>query len=485
MTDKRPPMMPPVPRDHDDASFSEMVPFRSSKINLAKSPLMLVGIITALAVPYLFVLINAQPTTVQEGLANFQMIVRISVFFILMLIMTGLFTYSRSNRPLWVFLIPFAVVTAMTWHMPFFEILAWPFRGIYPQFVPMALEQKTFISAFIGMLFIAGLCEEFIKAIPIGVAAWMTYAVRKGQIGDTGFVSQFRVRGPLDGVMMGLFAGAGFILAETAGLYLERAFMQGIQQSNMYEVGVAQGLLLMLPRTFSGLVMHMGWSAILGYAIGLAVIRPKSAWKLIGIGYIVASVTHALWNSHSTLSPSLGYLISAATVVMAIGCLLKARQIELATSGPAPDTFGSIIVERPHAAPPAMPAAAPAPAYVPPIQTPVFAPAAPSMAPTATAEEALALDVEGLTIPLRGGGTVNLGAEPALGGRGAGVVGAVVPHPSRANVLGLRNAGGGSWTARLRDGSQQTIDRDQNIRLAAGVEIDFGGGLTGRVVKVA
>jgi hypothetical protein len=37
MTDKRPPMMPPVPRDHDEASLSEMVPFRSSKIRLAKA----------------------------------------------------------------------------------------------------------------------------------------------------------------------------------------------------------------------------------------------------------------------------------------------------------------------------------------------------------------------------------------------------------------------------------------------------------------
>jgi hypothetical protein len=117
-----------------------------------------------------------------------------------------------------------------------------------------------------------------------------------------------------------------------------------------------------------------------------------------------------------------------------------------------------------------------APAYVPPLQTPTMHPSA--------AAEALALDIEGLSIPLRGGSTVDLGAEPALGGRGAGVVGAVVPHPTRANVLGLRNAGGGSWTARLRDGSQQLIERDQNIRLAPGVQIEFGGGLVGRVVQV-
>jgi hypothetical protein len=79
---------------------------------------------------------------------------------------------------------------------------------------------------------------------------------------------------------------------------------------------------------------------------------------------------------------------------------------------------------------------------------------------------------------------VDLGVEPALAGRGTGIVGAIVPHPSRANVLGLRNSGGGTWTVRLRDGSQQTIARDQNIRLAPGVEIDFGNALIGRVVTV-
>ena len=92
MTDKPiPPLMPPVPRDHDDASFSEMMPFRSSKIRLAKSPLMLFGLVTAVAVPYLFVLLGAQLTNMNEAFDNFKMIVRISVFFILMLMMIGLF----------------------------------------------------------------------------------------------------------------------------------------------------------------------------------------------------------------------------------------------------------------------------------------------------------------------------------------------------------------------------------------------------------
>jgi RsiW-degrading membrane proteinase PrsW (M82 family) len=478
MTDKpRPNMMPPVPRDHEDASFSEMVPFRSSKIRLAKSPLMLFGIVTAVAVPFLFYLLGEQRGTGQELFENFKLIVKISVFFILMLMMIALFTYSRSNRPLWVFGIAFVAVATITWQTFLFQPLAWPFRGIIPNIVPMAMDHTNFFRQFIGMLFVAGLAEEWIKAIPILIGAWLTWSVMAGKMPDTGFTAKFRIRGPLDGVLMGLFAGAGFIMAETGGEYVEGQFLAVANQTGSYEAGVAAALLLLLPRTFSGIVMHMGWSAIFGYFIGLAAIRPKARWKLIGIGYLTASLTHALWNSHGAVSQYLGYIVAIATAVMAVGCLLKARQMELAAAGAPPDTFGSIIVERPRAAPPPMPAAAPA--YVPP------APAA-SMPPQAlAAAEALALDVEGLTIPLRSGGIVDLGSEPALGGRGAGVTGAIVAHPSRANVLGLRNAGGGPWTARLRDGSQQVIDRDQNIRLAVGVQIDFGGGLTGRVVKLA
>ena len=42
--------MPPIPRDHDQASFSELMPIRSSKINLKRSPLLLFVIVTAVTV---------------------------------------------------------------------------------------------------------------------------------------------------------------------------------------------------------------------------------------------------------------------------------------------------------------------------------------------------------------------------------------------------------------------------------------------------
>jgi RsiW-degrading membrane proteinase PrsW (M82 family) len=479
MTGKPPhPIMPPVPRDHEDASFSELVPFRSSKIDLKRSPVMLFALVTAIAVPFLFALLTNMERSqdVRQSVSMFATMANIAVFYILLCILVGLFSYSRSSRPIWVFGLGFLAVAIFTATPPIFTALAFPFRGIYPGIVPMAFSEN-FLSAFLGMFVAAGLTEESIKAIPTLFGAFLSFHLMKqGKTQGAGFAEKFRIRGPLDGVVMGLFCGAGFIMAETAFEYVPRQFNTIAQQTGSFEAGVASALSLLLPRVFGGITGHMGYSAIFGYFIGLAVIRPKRKWKLIGIGFLGASLVHGLWNSVGQLHPLLYYGVAIATALVAVACLLKARQMEMAARGPAEETFGSIIVERAPAA-----AVAPVP----------FHPAAPPAAqaftqplPHPVAEKPLGLDVDGIVIPLRAGGTVDLGAEPALAGRGAGVVGMVIPHPTRANVLGLRNGGSGAWTARLRDGSQQLIERDQNVRLAAGVEIHFGGGQIGRVVAI-
>jgi RsiW-degrading membrane proteinase PrsW (M82 family) len=470
----------PVPRAEDEASFSELVPFRSTKIDLKKSPLLLFALVTAVAVPFMFGLMMAGDSSqdLQAKVGLFQMSANVAVFYILLAVLIGFFTYSRTDRPIWVFGLAFLAVAIIT-ATPLFVILAFPFRGIIPGIVPMGLSQQ-FLPAFIGMFVIAGLTEEFIKALPILFGAWLSHRVASGQVRDRGLAGKFRVRGPLDGVVMGLFAGAGFIMAETAFEYVPRQFSQVFQGSGSFDAGVASALSLLMPRVFGGITGHMGYSAVVGYFIGLSVIRPKFRWKLIGIGYLSASLIHGLWNSVPKLSPLLWYVVAIMTAIFAVACLLKARQIDMSSRGAAPETFGSIIVDRPAAAEPAF--SAPPPVYAPPA-APAYVPPTPP-APAAAVEQPIALEVEGLTIPLRAGGTMDLGLEPALGGRGSGTVATIVPHPTRANVLGLRNVGQSAWTARLRDGSQQIIERDQNIRLAPGVHIDFGSGIAGRVVPL-
>ena len=475
MADKRPvaPGMP-VPRDHDEASFSEMVPFRSTKIDLKKSSLMMFGVITAIVAPMLYItmMMDGQTNDIAVRQSNFTWQVSLTVFYMLAGIMLGVYAYTRPGRPIWIYGIAFVATTLITMS-PLFSILAFPFRNIIPNVMQMGLAGQTFIERFFGMLMIAGFTEEWTKSIPGLIGAWLTFQVMAGKIKDSGFVALYRVCGPLDGVLLGIFSGAGFIMAETAFEYVPREVMKIAQQTGVWEAGVAQALTLLVPRVAQSFGGHIGWSAIVGYGIGLAVIRPKMKWQLILGAWVVASVIHALWNSAGTIHVYAYYLVAGISVVVAIACLLKARQLDLAMRGEPAETSGSIIVEaahRPHAAHPPV--------------APVFAPPAPAPTPAAVPNELLHLDVEGVHIPLRPHMVIDLSAEPALRGRGAGVSATVVPHPSRANVVGLRNSGSVAWTARLRDGSQQQIDRDQSIRLAPGVSIAFNDGLLGSVVKL-
>jgi hypothetical protein len=357
------------------------------------------------------------------------------------------------------------------------------------------------------MFFGAGLMEELMKAVPILFGACLTWwGLKNPQAAKGGFYNLLHVRGPLDGALMGVFAGGGFIFIETSLQYVPSTVERIYQASNDLGTAMAGALLLLLPRVMGGIVGHMAYSGIFGYFIGLAVIRPKQAWKLLLIGYLSAALIHTLWNSVGVVAFILQYVIAGIAAIGLVGAILKARQLEASRGGGmGAETMGSIVVDRRGAAAPMpmTPAMAPAqqPAAVPMTPRPQGAPQAappphlarppeaappPQAAPPASSvpAEVLMLNIDGMILPLRAGGRLDLAAEPALGGRGAGILGSIIPHPTRANVLGLKNEGAAAWQAKLRDGSMQSIEREQSIRLAAGVEITFAAGLHGAVVKI-
>lgn len=492
MSDQNPNrMQTPTPRDHGVASMSELMPFRSSRIKLWKSPLFLLALLAAVVTPMLFGLMNGAlgGETVQTRMGSMILIGAIGVFFLLMIIQLAFYLYVKPGRSLWIYMLTFALVGLILGTplaAPYFIV----FREILPGQIDLN-QQYDFPTQFIKMLFAAGLMEELLKATPILLGMWLTMqAMKTPATMNNPTYKLLHVRGPVDGALMGVFAGGGFIFLETAFDYIPRLSSDVLKQTNDPMAAIAMGMLLLLPRVFGGLVGHMAYSGLFGYFIGLAVIRPKEMWKLLAIGWISSSVIHALWNSVPVLSPMLSYVVAGVCAVGVVGAILKARQLEASYAGAAPvDTGGSIVVDRaahatpatPYAPPPQPYAPQPQPqAYAPPPQAaPTPAPAAP--APTVNVGQALAIDIDGFLIPLRAGGRVDPGAEPALAGRGAGVIGEVVEHPNRPGVLGLRNIGGGLWTARLRDGGVQTIEVNQNVRLAPGVVIAFSQDLIGAV----
>lgn len=526
-----PPGMPPMPRDHDQASMSELIPFSSKKINLLRSPLTMFLLLAAVLAPLIIVMADSlgQARTVPDAMRTFVYISFAAVFFVVFTIGLLIYFYARPGRPFlpyfWGFLLIFLLMIPGMFGIPFvLDLFILLFRSL-PGTDPFGLTQTsgvpaTFFAHFVG----AGLMEEAFKAIPILIGFMVALKLQRRPGPPSGLANFLAIRGPLDAVLLGVFAGAAFILVETAGQYLPGTAMRVAQETRSLEAGLTQALLLYFPRVIGGAVGHIAYSAVFGYFIGLALLRRKQMVPLIVGGWLLSSWLHALWNTAGTIDPS-GYFYFVAAAIKAlvlVGVVLKARQLHFSRYGGSGDTMGSIVIDRsgggremapampvpgyppvpaPFAgyAPP--PAAAPFPGYgspptayggpgpQPPQPFAGYAsnapPAVPAQDPapgSETIQQPVALDIAGSRFALEAGMVVDLAALPALAGRGAGMRGDVVAHPSRPGVLGLRNSGGWPWTVQLRDGTTQQIDTGQNIRLAPGVRIHFGGDLIGDVV---
>lgn len=440
----------PTPRDYDEATFSELVPFKSTQINVLKSPLLWVIGATGIMI---LVLYNSFGTFFQSGgdLKTFLFFGLVIIGYILLSILALIYIYSRTDRPVWHFIVPAAFVyLALSTPIgaPFFII----FRGWLD---PQWLNSKSFFEHFIFMLFAAGFMEELMKNTTtlLGAVLFLKYASLRqnnAQIFDI-----LATRGPLDGLLMGVVGGAMFIFVETGFEYFPRQFAKQANAETLLS-----GLMLLLPRTISGMVGHMGWAGILGYFIGLWVIRP-STWKYMAYAWVAVSVLHAMWNSQSHV-PAFGLISVALTTVLFVACLLKARQISTKV-GATRDDYGSIVI---------MPGDRPTSQLMPLTATP-----APTIADNpATPQPGAFLVMGSVRLRASAGEPVDFQPLNAQGLETSGLSAEVTRHPTRSDVIGLKNTGARTWTAILRDGKRMELETGRNIRLAAGVQIDFGAG---------
>lgn len=459
----------PLPRDHDQASFSEMVPFRSKKIKIWKSPIFAFVLVTALFNVLMFTWRSAvlYGKNVDEQVAAFDTFVQVALFYMLSLSLLGIHAYSKTDKPIYFYLFPCLItyffMESPLWGLiyPIFEAFTGGEAASKSDFFPIRLW-----AAFTG----PGLREEFVKGIPALLgAALMVWAARTTAIPPR-IASLLRVRTPLDGVLMGFASGCAFLFSETSGQYVHMVMRESFKRSGGNLQGAfGDALLLLLPRAMNGWVGHMAWAGIFGYFVGLAVIRRKDAVKLILGGWVLAALLHGLWDADTPGGNIALYVIGGVGGILAVACLVKARQLDASLFGRSSETFGSIVVSRPIAA------AAPQMAAATPPAAAVFAPAAPPAAPAGSL--GLVLNFKTCRLPLHRGAVLDLAAEPGLAGQGQGVHAEVTQHPTNPLVLGLKNLGATTWYARLRDNSVQAVEAQRSLRLSEGVSVDFGAGL--------
>ena len=460
MSNSEPPKQSPTPRDYNEPTVSELVPFRSKKINLLKSPLLWVIGATGIVIVLMYSSFDSffkSPT-----ISEFMFFGLILIGWIILSILITIYLYSRTDRPVWHFLVPAAFVyfcLTTPLGMPYFIV----FRGFLD---PNWMGNPSFALHFVYMFFAAGLMEELMKVTTVIIGAIL--AVNYTQIRNS-YPKLFEIlviRGPLDGLLMGTVGGAMFIFVETGFQYFPQQFAKQATPETLLS-----GLMLLLPRTISGMVGHMGWAGITGYFIGLWVIRPAS-WKFVVYAWIVVSVLHAAWNSQSHMA-LLAPLSVAATVVLYVSCLLKARQIE-SRFGTTREDYGSIVIQPGDQPSPAKPAPAPsAPAAGP-------APGVRSQ-PRSEPGGAVFLVLGGTKLPLIAGQNVDFSPLAASGASLEGLSATVSVHPTRADVIGLKNTGTRHWKATLRDGKHTELEPGRNVRIAKGVTIEFGPDLIASV----
>ncbi len=310
-----PPMAPnsPSPRIDNDARWSQLLPIFSSPKDLHRKAYLIPGIITVGLVVLLFV-VNG--IVYQLLLGTY--LAGAALYFVYLL--------CGKPKPWWV-LIGSSVFTAVILLSPVLSLFIFIFRVILPGNIPNDINSITFPELFIRFFFGAGLLEELLKALPI--IAFYLLGKRLASPGR----ERIGVWEPLDGILVGSASAVGFTLVETLGQYVPGTIAR-VAHTMGVDAGLRAGLQLLIPRILGEVAGHMAWSGWFGYCIGLSVLKPRQAWRILTIGYLSAAGLHALWNTSAGLASSLGIfvlglllLIGGLSYALLVAAILKARTL--------------------------------------------------------------------------------------------------------------------------------------------------------------
>jgi RsiW-degrading membrane proteinase PrsW (M82 family) len=304
-------------------------------------------------------------------------------------------------------------------------------------------------------LVVAGLPEEFVKALPVAVAVAIGMGVRSE------WGRRLGVFTPLDGVLLGAAAGIGFTCEESfsyAGVAAEGGnHLAAVMQVLNRNVG-----------QFGG---HPAWAGYVGYCLGLGVLRRRHLAALAIGGWLLSSLLHASYNATAGPGPravQLAIIIGSWALLAA--AVLKARQ--LASRSGAASWTPATTSPRPTAAA-AVVAPAPAPAPAPHTITASPSPASPAAAVVVWGRLGTALGTT--AVQWRLGDRLLVHEVDGVDGAAPGdPLAEIVGHPTDRHVVGLRNLSGDAWTAVVAAGEEQIVRPGQSLRLAPGVRLMVG-----------
>ena len=137
-----------------------------------------------------------------------------------------------------------------------------------------------------------------------------------------------RIEKPLDGILLGTASAVGFTLMETLRQYVPGIVGDVTLQARASDIEPGLlGLQILIPRILGSVSGHMAYSGYLGYFIGLSILKPKQRWQTLLVGYLSASLLHALWNTTGFINPAILALVGALSYAFLTAAILKARAI--------------------------------------------------------------------------------------------------------------------------------------------------------------
>lgn len=291
--------------DPDRVTLTQLLPIFSTGLEIRRKAYIFPSLVTIVAVVSLFFAVGNQ-----------------RLFNGILAAYLGLAAYYRvyqlcgKPKAWWVILLV-GLSTVGLILSPIFLVFVKAFRSILPgQISPNDVN-------LINMFFGAGLMEELLKALPLLVLA----LIGLGQ--SPRWRDRYGIREPLDGILLGTASAMGFTLLETMGQYVP-----AIIQNTTLQVGAdaseAQGLQILIARLLGSIAGHMAYSGYFGYAIGLAVLKPRGAALTLLVGYLTAAVLHTMWNSVGGI-PLIGPFALATIGLLSYALLgaaiLKARSL--------------------------------------------------------------------------------------------------------------------------------------------------------------
>lgn len=290
-------------------TLSQLFPIISTGHDLSRKAYLGPGIITVLFVVSMFIAVG-NPSWFNGILALY--IAGFAYYFVYQL--------CGKQKPWWI-LLGAAAATALLLISPVLSLFITVFRDILPGQIPKDPAELKIWRLLLQMFFGAGLMEELLKALPVLFVAWVGPLLPRSR-------RQWGVAEPLDGILLGTASAVGFTLMETL-----RQYVPGIvgdvtlqARASSLETGLL-GLQILIPRIMGSVSGHMAYSGYLGYFIGLSVLKPKHRWRTLLIGYLSASLLHALWNTTGFVNPAILALMGALSYAFLTAAILKARAI--------------------------------------------------------------------------------------------------------------------------------------------------------------